>query len=164
MPTQIYDLPVYRLKQDVYYKDREDWLEKHLPDSEFMREYYAKNPERRIHAKQHADDASWGPWDFNEIIGYVRLHIVGTQIRGEYWCHEAKRYTRTRRKIFKWQSNKLVTEMNLPVASTNRAIGMVIDDYIEACSQELPGRYIDSARFEAISPHMNWKSLIRQAN
>ena len=33
----------------------------------------------------------YGPWYFNEIIGYLRLHFLGSQVRGEYFGSKKKK-------------------------------------------------------------------------
>ena len=42
-------------------------------------------------------DQFGGAWKYNEIIGYIRLHFLGNQIRGEYWGVKAMCQVRTRR-------------------------------------------------------------------
>jgi hypothetical protein len=42
--------------------------------------------DRKIRFLDHLEMRYGGPWNFNEIIGFIRLHFLGSQIRGEYFA------------------------------------------------------------------------------
>jgi hypothetical protein len=101
-----------------------------------------------------------GQWDYNEIIGFIRLHFVGRQIRGEYHGLDSKRITKTRKKLFTFKTWKLANEIDIPINSNNNEIFSIICDYIKDCEKELKKRYIDSTLFKVIGPHVDWVSLM----
>ena len=101
-----------------------------------------------------------GSWQYNEIVGWVQLFFLGSQIRGEYWGVDAKRITRTRKKQFEFKSLKLVPEIDIPHAATNSEIFGVVQDYLSECQKKLKHRYIDTSRLELIGPYVDWRRLI----
>jgi hypothetical protein len=108
--TYFYDLPVYRLPSSQYY----DGMNKYVTDHpEMMGEFYRREPDLKITEDIRLRKKYGGRWDYNEIIGFIRLHFLGTQIRGEYCAVNAKRITRTRNKVFEYKTHKLAPEINL---------------------------------------------------
>src|SRR5262249_12540243 len=81
-------------------------------------------------------------------------------IRGEYYQHDAKRIVKTRKKRFRYLTDKLAPEMEIPLNADNRAIYEVILCYLNQCRIELPTRAIDTKFFEEIGSYINWKGLI----
>ena len=155
-------LPVYRVTEEKYYKDREKYLEESLYlgcDTELTRQFFAENPSQKTMAEEHLIFKYGGPWEFNEVIGYIKLHFVGTQIRGEYWSVEAKKIVRTRKKIFKYRTHKLATEKSVDISSNSNIYDTVVN-YIESCKKELKGRYVDDSLFLTTGKFIDWKSLI----
>jgi hypothetical protein len=78
-----FDVPVYRLREDRYYDERDRYIDNAMfppssPYSERLREEARKNP--NIAFKDHLQNSYGGPWRYNEIIGYIRLHFLGSQI------------------------------------------------------------------------------------
>ena len=56
------------------------------------------NPNENLGFRDLCTKSYGGPWIFNEIVGYIRLHFMGNQVRGEYFAVQRKRIVRTRRK------------------------------------------------------------------
>lgn len=160
-----YDVPVYRLFEAEYYRQREEFIEKTLyPPSDPLtattrRALKAKDPNAEDFMRDHLAKAYGGPWRFNEIVGFIRLHFLGAQIRGEYWATEAKRIVRTRHKVFEWKTWKLAPERELPANATDAEIFAAVKGYLLACEKELKGRFIDRELLEVIGPRLDWRSF-----
>lgn len=162
-----FDLPVYRLSQE----EREAEGIKYVMNTVFplgtlhgdiLREQAHSEPDeyqRKLSQTLHSYHG--GPWIFNEIIGYIKLHFVGTQIRGEYFAPSRKRIIRSRIRDFQFQTWKLAPEVEIAFPITSEAIYQAVGRYIDACRLEIPRRYIDSTLFDSISPHINWLQLYR---
>ena len=101
-----------------------------------------------------------GEWEFNEIVGYIKLHILGNQIRGEYFTTTSNRKVRTRKKQYVQATHKLAPEVNLNRDSNNSEIYEKILEYVERCRLELPLRYIDDSHIKTIGPYIDWFQLI----
>jgi len=162
--TYFYDLPVYRLPSSEYYDKMNQYVADHMyigsPSLKKMTEdFYQKEPGLKNAADSRLCKKYGGPWDYNEIIGYVRLHFLGTQVRGEYWAVNAKRITRSRKKLFEYKTHKLAPEIDLHWELDSSAIFNRILEYLDMCRKELRDRYIDDENLLRIGPYVNWKSL-----
>ena len=159
-----YDVPVYRLPRKKYYKDMDGYIEKKLYSqssglSKMQEEYYRKYPERKREAEDRLRKSYGGAWEYNEIMGYILLHFLGTQIRGEYWGVDSKRVVRTRKKVFEYKTWKLAPEIDILYEPDSLSIFSKIIKYLEMCQKELKGRYIDIEHLKTIGPYVDWKSL-----
>lgn len=109
--------------------------------------------------REHAKVNFGGPWQYNEIVGYIRLHFVGSQIRGEYFAPNTSRIVKTRKRVFWLQTHKLAPEVSIPLTATSGQIFDLIKDYVDACKRELPRRYIDASQLMRLGPFVDWKGL-----
>lgn len=164
-----YDVPVYRLPREQYYNARDDFVENALcpadtPQSELVRGMAIRDPNRFAAWRSHLEQSYGGCWEFNEIIGYIRLHFLGTQVRGEYFGLSKKRIVRTRKKLFEHKSWKLAPEVSIRAPKGNEEIIAAVHEYIEDCRRELPRRYIDASILEAVAPYIDWAGLLHANN
>lgn len=162
-----FDVPVYRLPEERYYCERDKYIESVIfpegsPYNDAKRANEADDRNYYIATRDHLERNYGGCWRFNEIIGYVRLHFLGSQVRGEYYGVRKKRVVRTRRKTLEWQTWKLAPEIDLQGLYTNEQIFEAVRKYLKACSNELPCRYIDTELFELVGKHIDWCSLFEE--
>lgn len=159
-----YDVQVYRLSRERYYRDMDEYIKKHMYSGipshiKMMEDFYRKEPTRKREAEDRLRKSYGGAWEYNEIIGYIRLYFLGTQIRGEYWGVNSKRVVRTRKKILEFKTWKLASEIDLHREPDSFSIFSKIMEYLGKCQKELKGRYIGTDNFKAIGPYVDWKSL-----
>ena len=159
-----YDVPVYRLTEEKYYRDREIYVEealfpKGLPFRNELISRDKADPYINLHFRDHLEKSYGGAWLYNEIIGYIRLHFLGTQVRGEYYAVRRKRTVRTRRKTLEFQTWKLAPEREIPNSASSESIYSIVLEYIGSCRNELNGRYVDASGLERIGPYVDWKAL-----
>lgn len=147
-----FDVPVYRLAEHQYYEAREAFVRDNLRAG-------SEDPELQASFRSHLERSYGGPWQFNEIVGYVRLHFLGSQVRGEYFATSARRIVRTRKKVFWMQTHKLAPEMEIPSGASAEDISTIVSAYLSRCEGELKGRFLDRRMLDAISPHVDWRSL-----
>lgn len=161
-----YDLPVYRLSSDEYYAARDKYIDEVLfrpgtPDEIPLRQREKLNPRANDGFRDHLQSAYGGCWEFNEIIGYIRLHFLGSQIRGEYFAVAKRRIVRTRTKTLEYRTWKLAPEVDIEQPYGTSEVLDAIHEYIADCRKELPKRFIDTSRFDTIAPFVDWGSLWR---
>ena len=159
-----YDMPVYRLPKREYERKRHEYIENNLfpPDLWHRDELIARdkaNPNENLGFRDLCTKSYGGAWIFNEIVGYIRLHFMGNQVRGEYFAVQRKRIVRTRRKQFEFLDWNLVPEREIPKCSSSEEIYSIVLEYIEECRKEIKLRFIDSSGLERIGPYINWKAL-----
>jgi hypothetical protein len=147
-----FDLPVYRLPGERYYVERGAFVDRHMQP--------IGHSQLDESFRGHLEYAYGGPWQFNEIIGYIRLFFLGSQVRGEYFGVQQKRIVRTRRKTMMLLELKLVPEMKIPPNATSAQIFTVISDYVQRCKNQLKKRIVDDSLLTKVGPFVDWKRLI----
>lgn len=160
-----FDVPVYRLSEERYYRD----MAQHIDDALFppedrlsntLRELDRINPSKNDALRGHIAIKYGGSWQFNEIVGYIRLFFLGSQVRGEYFAIGQKRICRTRRKIFELKSLNLVPEVEISDFTSNAAILAAVLEYLSNCRKKLKGRHVDSEIFANLSRFIDWQSVL----
>jgi hypothetical protein len=160
----LYDVPVYRLRASAYYAQRDKYVERMLYPTDrrlrgALRKLHAREPAAGAAFKGHLQNLYGGCWEFNEIIGYIRLHFVGTQIRAEYFGVARKQIARTRTKSFEYVTHELVPGTAIPPRATSQRIWRLIERHLDACQRELKGRHLERSSLSMIGPHVDWRGL-----
>lgn len=165
MPVRYFlDLPVYRITEDRYYSDRAACVDRILfpPGASYSEQRRAaekKNPDSLADIKDHFEKAYGGCWRYNEIIGYIRLHFLGSQVRGEYYGVNGRRIVRTRTRRLEYRTWKLAPEVDISHDATDTDIFAAIMEYVDACRAEVKGRHIDDSQLAALGRYINWREL-----
>ncbi len=154
-----FDVPVYRLPKADYYSALDAERDSAFDDpiwNEVSSEIVGWSRNQR---GQHLHD-TYGPWVFNEIVGYIRLYFLGTQVRGEYFTSEKQRTRRTRKKVFAVRDYKLAAEVNFRHDADSIEIYESILKYVDRCRREIPSsRFIDTSHLSTIGPHTDWRTV-----
>ena len=139
---ELFELPIYRLKEDKYYDEFNKGKNDQLSD-----EYQLKS--------------FGGAWKYNEIIGFLKFYISGnTQIRCVYTDTDAEQKVRTRKKIFVQKSHSFCT-LSINVKASNEDIIDVIEQAIEHCRINLPqNRFLDRTLFDKTFRYINWQAVL----
>jgi len=155
-------IPIYRLKEDKYYSDMEIAFEKSISNS-WDQSFIESNPGLVRDCKSSQHTRYGGGWEYNEIVGYIKLHFLGTQVRGEYWGTIPKRKVKTRRKQFEYKAHKLAAEVGIREKNSEGILNAV-EEYIERCKREVKNRHLDLREFDNIKNHIDWVSLYSENN
>src|SRR5690242_19434460 len=99
-----HDMPVYRLAEEAYYRVRDAEIAAFVSDARRGLASSAQREKELTASMEQHDYDKYGPWQFNEIIGYVRLHFLGSQVRGEYFSVDSSRLVRTRTKTLVYRT------------------------------------------------------------
>jgi hypothetical protein len=161
MLRSFFDLPIYRLTEEEYSQQHDQFVEEFI-DRSGGRD---RDPEIVRQIEYYAHRKFGGQWIYNEIVGFIRLYFDGHQVLGAYFRTGAKRVTKTRNKTFEWVSHKLAPEVSLPFEPnrqfdpTSEEILNAVLKYIDRCKKELPKRYIDDSQFIRVAAFLDWKLL-----
>ena len=152
-----FDLPVYRLSNEAYEKELAGETDEMLGVARGAK----SQPESRALTRldEHFHE-TYGCWQFNETIGYIRLHFLGGQVRGEYFDVSKGRVVRSRTKVIKYRTHKLAPEVEIEHPYGRAEILSAIRTYIEDCRREVPRRFVDTELFETLAPHVDWAALL----
>lgn len=140
---ELFELPVYRLKEDIY----NGMLRKYMAANENMSPAYTRKK-------------FGGDWQYNELTGFLRFYVSGKrQIRCEYWQTDTSRKIKTRKKQFVMTSDSFCRQNFNPNAN-NDELKAVILDCIEHCKVNLPRRHIDMKMFNQTFEYIDWGRLL----
>lgn len=147
----LFEMPVYRLSENDYYKKLTDYknginskMTTPMSD-EYLRKQYG------------------GDWRYNEIIGFLRFYRYGhNKIRCDYAETDAIKKTRTRKKLFEKISDSYCTEP-FSISDSNIGIAKSIRSAVEHCECRLKKkrRVLDKELFESTVDFIDWKSLLK---
>jgi hypothetical protein len=159
------DLPVYRIDEDAYYEARADFADRlmtehPLPTTPHKPSAAVKLSPQDARMQEHLYRSFGGSWRYNEIVGYLRLHFLGSQVRAEYWRVEVKRIVRTRRKQIEFRDWKLAPETELPMEGSSEEIFRAVLEHVEDCRKELGKLHLDSSALDTLGPYINWRGLL----
>jgi len=161
-----FDIPVYRLSENKYNEQIEVHIRNQMygktdDEQEMRKKFYERNVDNKMNDENRLWKEYGGAWQFNEIIGYIRLYIDGNQVLGEYWETEAKRKVRTRRKLFIYSTYKVVPERDLPLKGDSLDIYKEILNYLRDANDYLKGRFVDTSVFEKIGHYIDWSEFVK---
>jgi hypothetical protein len=169
MWPSFYDIPVYRLTEKQYEARQANHVNKEISNekqSYFIGKMYVEDPSQEEQRRTHLRRRYGGPWDFNEIIGWIRLYFYGDQVRGEWWKIDKSTKHKSRHKQFEYREYKFVYEELMDRNITSRKIYRHILNYLARAKADPRVRkhFVDTSVFERIGPHVNWKALRKATN
>lgn len=164
MTTYFLDVPVYRLGEREYYRQRKEFVDKGLaPLREDLGEEISKHRGMEANFEEHLIRRFGGMWRFNEVIGYIRLYFLGSQVRGEYVAVAKKRLVRSRTKRFEIRALSLA-QIDIEQPFTEESILAAIRQNLASCQRNLPRRHVDLSGLEVLAKHVRWCDLWKATN
>ena len=165
--TYLFDIPIYWCEEAVfnarYEKKLKTYEEREKKDLRAKGlEYEPSEDDRRL-SHSILWEKSMGPWRFNQIVGWVRVHRFGNQLRGEYWSIKAKRFGwQLRKNRFVHQGKAF--EIWPDDKETSEQIFNRMRQRLQTFAKELTGRVIDLESFENSGRFVDWLRLLDTLN
>ncbi len=150
----LFELNVYRLKEDDYLEKRFEYIKK-------KRLKYQKTQIQQQEEDAYLSKMYGGEWQYNEIIGFLKFYQKNNKIRCTYWETDALRKVKTRKKQFQYITDKFCNTVFFKSYS-NKQLIEVMKSSVEHCKgrDEMKNRFIDSSIFDNIVNYLNWKELL----
>jgi hypothetical protein len=158
----IFEIAVYNTDPDRFFTEREKRLQEHL---KWIAQMGGVEPDQAPDTFENAEQyflKKYGGWQFTQAIGWIRLFVLGKQIRGEYWFVDSKRINRDMNKR-KFENRGKILELSFfPKEDSSLQIYQKIYNAINFLKKEQPfiGHYIDSETFTNIGKFINWHDLL----
>ena len=151
-----FEIPIYRCSPDQFVVETANEKSRWLNPIEGLK---TASPENYAFSERWYDNHNRYPWDFNEIVGYLRLYALGDQIRGELWFMKAKRIRRGTKQKLHWLGKAF--ELTCLPTESNAEIGKRVLDRVQAVGLEAPceGRYIDVHCLNNVASALDWRAL-----
>lgn len=172
MERYFFEIPIYRCSPEKHNKETDDMHEeairffdvqkRMLPEHDF-----SDNIERRFLRL-------YSPYDYNEVIGWIRLYILGTQIRGRYYFESDPKNP----ELYKTRINRGIRkkrfidcgkafEMSTYKDQTSTEIFSDLLEELERLNKEespFKKRYLDLEQLKKMGPFVDWKYLVQELN
>lgn len=159
----IFDIAVYLKDEDAYYKNMNNHINNNLNKTFISRGLTReKNPEVFMSRTDDIRKSYGGAWDFNQIVGWIRLYAEPSHIGAHLWWVQGKKLQRRMSKTFYLMttSNFLATYF-YPEDDSNKIFNDTLAD-IKWLSKEslFKGRHIDLEPFTRIGTFVDWRGLL----
>lgn len=158
----IFEIAVYSTDSDSFFTEREKQLQEHL---KWLAQVGGAGPDRApdvFENTKHYFLKKYGGWKYTQVIGWIRLFVLGRQMRGEYWFANAKRIYRDMIKRKYEYGGKAFELSFFPGEDSSTEIYHQTCKAIDRLKTEKPfkGRYIDTEAFMNIGAFINWRNLL----
>jgi hypothetical protein len=153
-----FEIPIYRCSEDEHNTQWQHEIDRLMQS---VKPYKDRNPEGYKERLEYVRQLTWRQWRYAEVVGWIRLHRLDTQIRGELWFSTAKRIVRGCKAPIRWQGKAF--ERTCWPSETDEEIGCAIMAQLKtfAASGGFRRRYIDLECFTAIYDKIGWRRLLR---
>ena len=158
----IFEIGVYPSEPESFIKERSKRLQEHL---EWLANAGGVGPDRAPDVFDNSKEyflKKYGGWRYTQAIGWIRLFVLGRQMRGEYWFVNSKRINREINKRKFEYCGKAFELAFFPGEDTSTEIFQQTLNAINRLKAEKPfkGRYIDLEAFENIGKYVNWRKIL----
>lgn len=157
----IFDIPVYRTTKERYYADMDAAVEAHLKVC-FDDQGLPRSDRQTVESVTgHAREAFGGPWDFNDVVGWIRLFIEGYGVGAHLWWVDGKQIRRNMRKRFHLTTASNCLWTDFPPPADSPAIFKGTLEALESLSQrdKFKKRHVDLSVFQRTGPFIDWRRL-----
>ena len=158
-----FELPIYRVSESVYSAEFHRHLARFWDETERMhgraREEIFSDDQRALIQEQQWRNFG-GPWRYNQVVGWVRLFVLGFQIRGEYWMVTSQRLTRRGRRDFRYSSHAFTFNCSHGMSSDEIRDAVVIElaEFQRECRN---GRlFLDVTCFDNAAQCIDWRRIL----
>lgn len=161
------ELPVYTVSESVFDSGFDELLEREAQagysrsggtwpgkDLTWFRERVERD--RHIYLRGFG-----GPWQYNQICGFLCIFPLGHQLRGDAWLPEKRIQRRTRRKrTIVWRGKAF--EMSVePEDSSPTILENLLREIRDLCNETpFKGRYVDTGTLLLQGPFVNWREIV----
>lgn len=152
-----FEIGIYRCPIDQHTDELARDKQKYLEPLERIKSVAS---ESYANAGDWFDREHWYPWRYNDVIGWLRLYRLGSQIRGELWFVKAKQITRGLKKHFFYLGKAFELSFHPSQSEEDIRIEVLTELRRVAGERPIKGRYLDLECFLAASPMLRWRAIL----
>jgi len=152
-----FEIAIYRTRRERFNKKYDSDLQSYLEQSQKLSGFIRDIDNTRIHDKQSFWENYGGPWQYNQIVGWIRLYILGSQLRGDLWMMTGKRLYRKSRNQIQLVGKVFETDITPDESSTQ--IRTKLEQELEYLQKKLckKKRFLDLECFQCLAPNIDWR-------
>lgn len=170
MDNYFFEIPIYRCTKEKYFVEMGKLREKINSEIPCI----LGNEKNTEKTKSILFSTQSYNYEFNEIIGWLKLYVLGNQIRGEYHfevstCDRQTTKKRINKGIRKKQFENFGKAFEITIyknENSNQIFLKIIEKIDYLMQEELPfkGRVIDTTMFTKIGEFVDWERLLIKLN
>lgn len=163
MKRYILDIPVYRIGRDAIDQQFANAIDQRcneLDPSEYQTQQEFESHQARI--RDQLAESLHLPWQFNQVVGWLRLYAAPSRIGAEHWFVTAKRLSanlRKKRFLLSGGSDALQASY---LNQNSSEIFFDLIDRLQRYPLENSGKslVLDLSTLQEIGPFVDWRALI----
>jgi hypothetical protein len=162
---RILELPVYRCTEEQYYREQDADYKSAAQEYERILQRAGHTP-KGVAEQMKAFRIGWKryPWDFNEVVGWIRLYVRAESIGAALFVVKTKISRNMARKKFAWDSSNFI---EIPVSegqSSAEIFDVLRNSIIAENLRRFKGkRYVDTGILDVLGPYVDWVVLTQRA-
>lgn len=170
MENYFFELPIYRCSSEKYYKELDilrKKIDKSIPFIQGQENLIEEIKNSRFACQSYN-------FEYNETIGWIKLYVLGNELRGEYHFEvdlddKTKNKKRFNKGIRKKQFEEFGKAFEISFNSNDSSeeiYSKLITEIKSLMKSEEPfkNRFIDTSKLEKISEFVDWKNLVLKLN
>lgn len=159
MRNYFFEIPIYSMQQDIY----ENRLEQKLIKERAKYKLNDDDPNYEL-ANESIRKVVCREWDYNQIIGYLKLYRLFDKIYADFWKIDNERIPfKLDKKIFKYQFISPEWDIDLNELDTSKEVyEKLIEELPNDCRELCKGYYLDLRILLEIGPYVDWIELVNK--
>lgn len=155
----LFEIPIYSCTQEQFIAHVTAQAEKDMASvPDYNNGFWQEQRDQEI--KRHLKAVR-----YNELIGCIEIHAIGTQLRADYWFTNKKRIIigSPQKGVVSWRGKLLESHYRgSKLSSQNifkdfrKAITSTVND-----RERLKNRFVDLSAFDRCGPFVDWRALLR---
>ena len=161
MGKYIFDIPIYRCSINKHTAELENDKRKHLQSLVDIHGPEVKKSQSYKWWGDYFDREKWYPWRYNEIVGWIRIYLLGRQIRGELWFISSKVIRKgLKNKAYYYRGKEF--ELTVFQTMSSADIYQMLLDQLEILKDcwSKKKRFLDTELLEEIGPFLDWHNFL----
>jgi len=162
----VFEIPIYRLNNHLFESELIKKIDKSilLSEHELIEVFGEKGKLIYIENRNFLKSRIEYNWKFNEIIGWITIHLTDRIILGEIFLKKTERITKSSKAKFSFYDSGFKISYNKN--KSNKEIYEQILKSIDSIqmAEKFRKRHIDKSIFETLGPFINWNKLYESLN
>jgi hypothetical protein len=164
----IFDIPIYRCTMEKFETEvnsKYDARIERIMDSD------SKKRPLPIEIKVRVMDSVYkkfgGPWEYSQIVGWLKLYADPSHIGGHLWWIDSKilRHDLVKKRFYQITPSNVLSNHFYGTETSKEIYNILIADIKKLAKQNpLKGRFTEFSQFERVGPHIDWEKLMAEAS
>ena len=149
----LFELPVYRVSKAKYNNEYQKFYKK--------RKTPCFDPLREEKVNSALCKTYGGDWEYNDIVGYLKFHKFGNDIRCAYYKGYNKKAVRNGKRSFEIVDDSIL-KITINKSYQNNQIIKEVKEIIKSCKamDEFKNRFIDTKAFDNMVNFIDWQKYL----